>query len=206
MSHAVSTGPGLCTACTDREVSVESFWMPDVSFPASQLKVNASMMQTKWISSCWCTARKHKHSQSSWRVFFFFNECCISIYNGCVSPSLQPTSSRVARTLGLFEMASWLARTSAWGWLCHLNVSLDILWLEKLRSHVCMESAGTGITHSRVVKVIQKVVPWPFLLWCDHLNMHVHFAKLHFSQWLLTDFESDIRVFVKNIYLTFSFY
>lgn len=89
-----------------------------------------------------------------------FNECCFSVFvfSGSVSPSLQPTSSRVARTLGLFGMASWLAQTSASGWLCRLNASQDILWLEKLRSRACTESAGTGITHSRDVKVTQKGV------------------------------------------------
>lgn len=100
------------------------------------------------------------------------------VLNGCLSPALQPTSSRVAQTLGLFEMASWLARTSAWGWLCRLNVSLDTLWLEKPRSHACTESAGTGITHSRVVKVTQKVVPWPVSLWFIGLfGEHIQFAE-----------------------------
>lgn len=30
-------------------------------------------MQTKWISFCWCIARKHKHSQSRWHDFFLMN-------------------------------------------------------------------------------------------------------------------------------------
>lgn len=80
----MSTGPGLCKVCTDREVNVESFWMPDVSFPASQLKVSASMMQTKWISFCWCIAQKHKHSQSRWRDFFLMNVVLAYLSKTCV--------------------------------------------------------------------------------------------------------------------------
>lgn len=156
--------PGSCCVRTVHgEVSGESFWMPDLPFPALQLEVKTRMMQTKWISFCWCMAQRCKQSQTWWDVisisWMLFQRICLS-----VSPSLQPTSSRVARTLGLFGMASWLAQTSASGWLCRLNVSRDILWLEKLRSRACTESAGTGITHSRDVKVTQKDVPSPLFL------------------------------------------
>lgn len=67
--------------------------------------------------------------------------------------SVQPTSSRAARTLGPFATASWSARTSAWAWRCRSSVCPVTLWSERPRSPVCTGSAGTGTTRCPDAKV-----------------------------------------------------
>lgn len=86
--------PGSCCVRTVHgEVSGESFWMPDLPFPALQLEVKTRMMQTKWISFCWCMAQRCKQSQTWWDgisiSWMLFQRICLQRVRVPLSPAYQ---------------------------------------------------------------------------------------------------------------------
>lgn len=114
------------------------------------------------------------------------------LYMRLFSP--QHMSYRGVRTHDRFVTALWLVRTTVWGWPFPLSALRVTLFLESHPSHVCMESAETGITPYLAVKVSASYKH----NWCFPASV-VHVQKT--NKPLLLLFYQDLNISSKSITL-----